>query len=153
MGVVVWFWWGWREGCDGDAAGGGEGEPVGGQGVAGEGEVPAVQAVVVVRAQGQVGLVVGAAAVGPGVQVVDLDEPVGGAAGVAAAAVAVVDEAAGAVGHDALGASDADGVDRPRVFRTARRLLFHAACNRSRYSSWTSCGVLYPSPEWRRLEL
>jgi hypothetical protein len=28
--------------------------------------------------------------------------------------------------------------------------LFHAACCRFRNSSWTSRGVLYPSPEWRR---
>jgi hypothetical protein len=41
----------------------------------------------------------------------------------------------------------------PRVFRTAELKLFHAASCRFRYSSWTSCGVLYPSAEWRRVRL
>jgi hypothetical protein len=30
----------------------------------------------------------------------------------------------------------------PRVFRTAKLMLIHAASCRFRYSSWTSCGVL-----------
>jgi hypothetical protein len=35
----------------------------------------------------------------------------------------------------------------PRVFRTAELELFHAARCRFWYSSWTSCGVRYPSAE------
>ena len=35
----------------------------------------------------------------------------------------------------------------PRVFRTAKLSLFHAASCRFRYSSRASCGVRYPSPE------
>ena len=35
----------------------------------------------------------------------------------------------------------------PRAFRTAELSLFHAASCRFRYSSRTSCGVRYPSPE------
>jgi hypothetical protein len=45
------------------------------------------------------------------------------------------------------------GLGPPRVFRTARLTLIHAASCRFRYSSWTSCGVLYPSAEWRRVRL
>jgi hypothetical protein len=30
----------------------------------------------------------------------------------------------------------------PRVFRTAKLMLIHAASCRFRYSSWTSCGVM-----------
>ncbi len=41
----------------------------------------------------------------------------------------------------------------PRVFRTAELVLFHAATCRFRYSSRTSCGVRYPSAEWRRVRL
>jgi membrane-associated phospholipid phosphatase len=42
----------------------------------------------------------------------------------------------------ALGAwAIAARVGRPRVFRTAELVLFHAASCRFRYSSWTSCGV------------
>ena len=41
----------------------------------------------------------------------------------------------------------------PRVFRTAEFALFHAASCRFRYSLRTSCGVLYPSVEWRRARL
>jgi hypothetical protein len=33
-------------------------------------------------------------------------------------------------------------VGPPRVFRTAKLMLIHAASCRFRYSSWTSCGVL-----------
>ena len=35
----------------------------------------------------------------------------------------------------------------PRVFRTGNPRLIHAAACRFRYSSWTSCGVRYPSAE------
>jgi aerobic-type carbon monoxide dehydrogenase small subunit (CoxS/CutS family) len=35
----------------------------------------------------------------------------------------------------------------PRVFRTTKLSLFHAASCRFRYSSRASCGVRYPSPE------
>jgi hypothetical protein len=38
-------------------------------------------------------------------------------------------------------------VGPPRVFRTAKLSLFHAASCRFRYSSRASCGVRYPSPE------
>jgi hypothetical protein len=41
----------------------------------------------------------------------------------------------------------------PRAFRTADLELIHAARCRFRYSLWTSCGVLYPSAEWRRVRL
>ena len=41
----------------------------------------------------------------------------------------------------------------PRAFRTADLELSHAARCRFRYSAWTSCGVLYPSAEWRRVRL
>ena len=35
------------------------------------------------------------------------------------------------------------GFDLPRAFRTADLWLIHAADCRSRYSSWTCCGVRY----------
>jgi RNA-directed DNA polymerase len=38
----------------------------------------------------------------------------------------------------------------PRVFRTGISQLIHAAACPFRNSSMTSCGVRYPSPEWRR---
>ena len=41
----------------------------------------------------------------------------------------------------------------PRVFRTGNLRLFHAASCPFRYSSRTSCGVRYPSVEWRRVLL
>ena len=41
----------------------------------------------------------------------------------------------------------------PRVFRTGNSRLFHAASCPFRYSSRTSCGVRYPSVEWRRVLL
>ena len=41
----------------------------------------------------------------------------------------------------------------PRVFRTGKLRLFHAASCPFRYSSRTSCGVRYPSVEWRRVLL
>ena len=42
-------------------------------------------------------------------------------------------------------------VGPPRVFRTAELVLFHAASCRFRYSLRASCGVRYPSAEWRRI--
>ena len=39
------------------------------------------------------------------------------------------------------------------VFRTGFLRLFHAAACIFRNSSMTSCGVRYPSPEWRRVRL
>jgi hypothetical protein len=44
-------------------------------------------------------------------------------------------------------------VELPRVFRTGNLRLFHAASCPFRYSSKTSCGVRYPSVEWRRVLL
>jgi len=41
----------------------------------------------------------------------------------------------------------------PRVFRTGNLRLFHAASCPFRYSSKISCGVRYPSVEWRRVRL
>jgi hypothetical protein len=41
----------------------------------------------------------------------------------------------------------------PRVFRTGNLRLFHAASCPFRYSLRTSCGVRYPSAEWRRVRL
>jgi integrase/recombinase XerD len=41
----------------------------------------------------------------------------------------------------------------PRVFRTGKLRLIHAASCPFRYSSKTSCGVRYPSVEWRRVLL
>jgi len=41
----------------------------------------------------------------------------------------------------------------PRVFRTGILRLIHAAACPFRNSSMTSCGVRYPSPEWRRVLL
>jgi hypothetical protein len=40
-----------------------------------------------------------------------------------------------------------------RAFRTGDLRLIHAAACPFRYSSRTSCGVRYPSPEWRRVLL
>ena len=39
--------------------------------------------------------------------------------------------------------ADDRGMDPPRDFRTAYLWLIHAADCRSRYSSWTCCGVRY----------
>ena len=61
-------------------------------------------------------------------------------------------------GHDARPRRRAHRSDRyahhpdrrselPRVFRTSELVLFHAAGCRFGYSSRTSCGVRYPSPE------
>jgi len=44
-------------------------------------------------------------------------------------------------------------VELPRVFRTGKLRLIHAASCPFRYSSKTSCGVRYPSVEWRRVLL
>ncbi len=44
-------------------------------------------------------------------------------------------------------------IELPRVFRTGNLRLIHAASCPFRYSSMTSCGVRYPSPEWRRVLL
>lgn len=62
----------------------------------GDGEVAGVESVVVVWAEADEVVQVGGAAVGPVDDVVDFDVAVGGAAGEAAAAVAVIDEASGA---------------------------------------------------------
>jgi hypothetical protein len=45
------------------------------------------------------------------------------------------------------------GSELPRVFRTGKLRLIHAASCPFRYSSKTSCGVRYPSVEWRRVLL
>ena len=47
----------------------------------------------------------------------------------------------------------APSAELPRVFRTGNLRLFHAASCPFRYSSRTSCGVRYPSVEWRRVLL
>jgi hypothetical protein len=44
-------------------------------------------------------------------------------------------------------------LELPRVFRTGKLRLIHAASCPFRYSSRTSCGVRYPSVEWRRVLL
>jgi hypothetical protein len=44
-------------------------------------------------------------------------------------------------------------IELPRVFRTGNLRLFNAAACPFRYSSRTSCGVRYPSVEWRRVLL
>ena len=41
----------------------------------------------------------------------------------------------------------------PRVFRTGNLRLIYAAACIPMYSSMTSCGVRYPSTEWRRVRL
>ena len=48
---------------------------------------------------------------------------------------------------------DGTEYELPRVFRTGNLRLFHAASCPFRYSSRTSCGVRYPSVEWRRVLL
>jgi hypothetical protein len=63
-----------------------------------------------------------------------------------------VGECGGVASRVELGGDAAAGEDRvpggpPRVFRTTELTLFHAASCRFRYSSWTSCGVRYPSAE------
>src|SRR6478735_7089386 len=102
---------GWFPGWADEQAGVGvEGEAVRVGGVAGEGELAAVVSVVVEGAQGQEVAGVGGSAGAPVPEVVDLEVVGGGAAGEAAAAVAVQDQDAGAVGDDAVGAADVDGV-------------------------------------------
>ena len=44
-------------------------------------------------------------------------------------------------------------IELPHVFRTGELRLIHAASCPFRYSSMTSCGVRYPSVEWRRVLL
>src|SRR5689334_787389 len=53
----------------------------------------------------------------------------------------------------AIGASVGQQPEGPRVFRTGELRLIYAASCPSRNSSITSCGVRYPSPEWRRVRL
>jgi hypothetical protein len=60
--------------------------------------------------------------------------------GAGVAAAGLVDQRDGVVGEQGVGAAAESGP--PRVFRTAKLTLFHAASCRFRYSSWTSCGVL-----------
>ncbi len=74
-----------------------------------DGEVTGVVSVVVVGAQTDQVFDIGGSAVGPVGDVVAFHVPGGAAAGVGAPAVAVFDQASGAGGHDALGASDVDG--------------------------------------------
>jgi hypothetical protein len=50
-------------------------------------------------------------------------------------------------------AAETGVVELPRVFRTGKLRLIHAASCPFRYSSKTSCGVRYPSVEWRRVLL
>jgi len=49
--------------------------------------------------------------------------------------------------------ADGLGIELLHVFRTGFLRLFHAAACIFRNSSMTSCGVRYPSPEWRRVRL
>ncbi|SKF62307.1 Uncharacterised protein [Mycobacteroides abscessus subsp. abscessus] len=96
------------DGLDRVAVGGGERQPVRPGRVSADLVVAEMVASVVVRAQGeQVGWV-GVPALVPVDQVVVLEEAGGGAAGVAAALVAVLDELSGAFGDDAHAASDRD---------------------------------------------
>ena len=46
-------------------------------------------------------------------------------------------------GRDGGNSRNGYRVDLPRTFRTADLWLIHAADCRSRYSSWTCCGVRY----------
>ena len=56
--------------------------------------------------------------------------------------------------YDATGGLDGRvSIELPRVFRTGKLRLIHAASCPFRYSSRTSCGVRYPSVEWRRVLL
>jgi hypothetical protein len=79
-------------------------------GVAGDAEEPLVVHAVVVAAEADEVPGDGVAVVFPVDDVVDLDVGLAVAAGDAAAAVAVFDEAADAAGDDAVGAADLDGV-------------------------------------------
>ncbi len=93
---------------DGEPFSGGEGQPAGVVGVTFDGEVTAVVGVVMERAQAGQVPGVGGSAVDPVDQVVALDVGGGVAAGEPAAAVAVLDQAPGPVGDDALGAAHVD---------------------------------------------
>ena len=53
----------------------------------------------------------------------------------------------GGVGVEVRAGDQAKAPGPPRVFRTAKLSLFHAASCRFRYSSRASCGVRYPSAE------
>jgi hypothetical protein len=80
------------------------------------------------------------------------DEPVEGASFAAGQAAVVEDDGdlgVGVVIEELVDGSDGGGGGfaelgggLPRVFRTAKLMLIHAASCRFRYSSWTSCGVL-----------
>jgi hypothetical protein len=101
-------WVGWCVVVDGVAVAVAEGESVGLVGVAGDGELTVVVGAVVAGAQaGAVGGV-GGSAVGPVGEVVDFEVGGGGAGRVAAGAVAVFDDDAGAAGHDPAGAAEVD---------------------------------------------
>ena len=71
------------------------------------------------------------------------------------AAVQDADQPAGELAQRGAVADPAGAlvIGLPRVFRTAELELYHAASCRLRYSSWASCGVRYPSAEWRRVRL
>jgi hypothetical protein len=56
------------------------------------------------------------------------------------------------IAREALGTAEEIG-ELPRLFRTGNLQLIHAASCPFRNSSMTSCGVRYPSPEWRRVLL
>jgi hypothetical protein len=51
-------------------------------------------------------------------------------------------QAAELLARDPAAHAPLDNPGPPRVFRTAKLMLIHAASCRFRYSSWTSCGVL-----------
>jgi hypothetical protein len=101
---------GWAGWSDVGAGGGGEDHAVGVVGVAGDAEVALVVHAVVVAAEADEVPGDGVAVVFPVGDVVDLDVGLAVAAGDAAAAVAVLDEAADAAGDDAVGAADLGGV-------------------------------------------
>jgi len=61
--------------------------------------------------------------------------------------------AAAALAEEMRAALAATGTELPCVFRTGKLRLIHAASCPFRYSSKTSCGVRYPSVEWRRVLL
>lgn len=84
----------------------GEGDAVEVVGVASDAESALVVELVVAWAEADEVRGVGGAAIAPVDDVVDLDVAVGGAARHPAAAVAAFDDAAGAIGDDALGATD-----------------------------------------------
>jgi len=65
----------------------------------------------------------------------------------------LIDEPAGCPAETVSRRVEAMLTELPRVFRTGNLRLFHAASCPFRYSSRTSCGVRYPSVEWRRVLL